>query len=118
MCQAATNPTNICCAGTVICAPCRKTWKKTFASTTTAAILPTTPTNARKRNATDQQRKQAREDAAIKSGGHSPTKKQKLIDLEDRGDLAKVYAYAKRMKATAEASGKEHFTVHDPCKST
>jgi hypothetical protein len=70
----------------------------------------------KRKNPNYQQGKKQKEDAAMKSGGHSPTKKQKLIDTEDKGDMAKAYSYAKRMKATAAASGKEHFTVHDPCE--
>ena len=63
-----------------------------------------------------QQGKQQREDAAMEAGGHSPTKKRKVIDLEDKGDCAKAYDYATRMKATADANGAKHFSIHDPCE--
>jgi hypothetical protein len=68
------------------------------------------------KNPNYQQGKQQKEDDAIEAGGHSPTKKRKLIDLDDRGDCAKAYSYAKRMKATAAANGAEHLSLTDPCE--
>jgi hypothetical protein len=106
----------VCCpsffvllSGTVICAKCRKIWKQKYA-------VPDVGEQKKKKNQNYQQGKQQKEDDAIKAGGHSPTKKRKLIDPDDQGDCAKAYSYAKRMRATADANGTKHLSLTDPCE--